>query len=378
MLNLKINRLSPNLEAVYFICTSTNKGFCNIGAEAIPISIGSLLGCGSGRSFSIIFCTLFVHLFSIGQRFRAEEFQIPQHRKALSLAVIMRTLHTLIIILLFVSCSSKRQESKDYFIKSQKFFEQKNYKLSDSFIDISIKLDSLNYDAYLLKSKIMSEQKNYYEAIKILKKLLIYKRQTDTLYFLIGQNHYRQNIESNKINLNNKNENNQSLKEAVLYFDSSLKINPYNYKAIIGKSNSYHNLGEYENAITILNKSLEIFPDSLKLFFYRGVEKQQLGDKKGSLQDLNFSIFNSKLDSSEISTAYRFLSYNYSTTKKYDSAIFYISKAINYDSKSYFQYNARAEFYLLMGKKDLACEDFRKSADLGFVKAYENIKKICN
>jgi hypothetical protein len=38
-------------------------GFCNIGAEAIPISIGSLLGFGSGRSFSIIFCTLFVHLF---------------------------------------------------------------------------------------------------------------------------------------------------------------------------------------------------------------------------------------------------------------------------------------------------------------------------
>jgi hypothetical protein len=30
-----------------------NSGFCNIGAEAIPISIGSLLGCGSGRSFSI-------------------------------------------------------------------------------------------------------------------------------------------------------------------------------------------------------------------------------------------------------------------------------------------------------------------------------------
>jgi hypothetical protein len=38
-------------------------GFCNIGAEEILISIGSLLGCGSGRSFSIIFCTLYVHLF---------------------------------------------------------------------------------------------------------------------------------------------------------------------------------------------------------------------------------------------------------------------------------------------------------------------------
>jgi hypothetical protein len=30
---------------------SYNMGFCNIGAEAIHISIGSLLGFGSGRSF---------------------------------------------------------------------------------------------------------------------------------------------------------------------------------------------------------------------------------------------------------------------------------------------------------------------------------------
>jgi hypothetical protein len=30
-----------------------NSGFCNIGAEAIPISISSLLGFSSGRSFSM-------------------------------------------------------------------------------------------------------------------------------------------------------------------------------------------------------------------------------------------------------------------------------------------------------------------------------------
>jgi hypothetical protein len=33
--------------------TAGNSGFCNIGAEAIHISIGSLLGFGSGRSFSM-------------------------------------------------------------------------------------------------------------------------------------------------------------------------------------------------------------------------------------------------------------------------------------------------------------------------------------
>jgi hypothetical protein len=30
-----------------------NSGFCNIGAEAIHMSSGSLLGFGSGRSFSM-------------------------------------------------------------------------------------------------------------------------------------------------------------------------------------------------------------------------------------------------------------------------------------------------------------------------------------
>jgi hypothetical protein len=59
---------------------------CNIGAEAIPIGSGSLFGFSSGRSFSIwLFVLIFIFSISIGQRFRAEEFQIPQHRKALSL-----------------------------------------------------------------------------------------------------------------------------------------------------------------------------------------------------------------------------------------------------------------------------------------------------
>jgi hypothetical protein len=55
---------------------------CNIGAEAIPISIGSLFGFSSGR--------IFFHrmLRTIGLQFRAEKFKIPQQHKALSLAVI--------------------------------------------------------------------------------------------------------------------------------------------------------------------------------------------------------------------------------------------------------------------------------------------------
>jgi hypothetical protein len=37
----------------------------------------------------LLFVLIFIFSISIGQRFRAEEFQIPQHRKALSLPAIL-------------------------------------------------------------------------------------------------------------------------------------------------------------------------------------------------------------------------------------------------------------------------------------------------
>ena len=68
-------------------------GFGKIWAEAIPITIGSLLGFGSGRSFSIwLFVLIFILGNNIGQRFRADDFQIPKLRQALPLAVIKPTL----------------------------------------------------------------------------------------------------------------------------------------------------------------------------------------------------------------------------------------------------------------------------------------------
>jgi hypothetical protein len=56
---------------------------CNIGAEAIPISIGSLLGFSSGRSFSIwLLVVNFIISFSIGLSCRADTATIPALRQA--------------------------------------------------------------------------------------------------------------------------------------------------------------------------------------------------------------------------------------------------------------------------------------------------------
>ena len=60
-----------------------NIGFGIIGAEAITMSIGSLLSFGWGRRFSICLFAVAVSIgFSIGQRLRADDFQMPPDPQA--------------------------------------------------------------------------------------------------------------------------------------------------------------------------------------------------------------------------------------------------------------------------------------------------------
>jgi hypothetical protein len=66
--------------------TAANSGFCNIGAEAIPSALVRYWALVRAEVFQSSFVLYLYICFSIGQRFRAEDFQIPQHRKALSLS----------------------------------------------------------------------------------------------------------------------------------------------------------------------------------------------------------------------------------------------------------------------------------------------------
>jgi len=61
-------------------------GFCNIGADGITISICNSMCHLFGQTiFNLAFFVILIISFSIGLRFRADDFQISQHRKALSL-----------------------------------------------------------------------------------------------------------------------------------------------------------------------------------------------------------------------------------------------------------------------------------------------------
>jgi uncharacterized membrane protein len=64
-------------------------GFAILGQKQYPSALVRYLASARAEVFQSSFVHFLYICFSIGQRFRAEEFQIPQHRKALSLAAII-------------------------------------------------------------------------------------------------------------------------------------------------------------------------------------------------------------------------------------------------------------------------------------------------
>ena len=67
-------------------------GFCNIGADGILMSICNSMWHLFGQTiFNLAFVVIFINSFSIWLWFRADVFQIPQHRKALSVTCHLKS-----------------------------------------------------------------------------------------------------------------------------------------------------------------------------------------------------------------------------------------------------------------------------------------------
>jgi hypothetical protein len=72
----------------------TTLGFAILGQKQYTSALVRYWAAVRAEVFQSSFVLYLYICFSIGQRFRAEEFQIPQHRKALSLAAICAKIYT--------------------------------------------------------------------------------------------------------------------------------------------------------------------------------------------------------------------------------------------------------------------------------------------
>lgn len=278
--------------------------------------------------------------------------------------------------MLLFSCSTDKKKAIEHYIKAKELYKNDDIKNASSEIDLAVTLDSSNLDFQIIKAKIITETDNYELAIKILKGLSSKKFKLDTVNFNIGScyfgygNHF-------SMKQNDEKKANDSFEEALTYYNNAINLNTQYFDAYVEKQKVLHNLNRYDEALVVLNTAINLFPDRTSLICNRGVEKMYLGDLTGAMIDLNKSIQSNKLDSLDFATAYRFRGNLYLKKGKPDEAINDLTNALKYNPKDQDALATRAECYKEKGLKDKACEDYRKAADLGFVRLYETIKEYC-
>lgn len=282
----------------------------------------------------------------------------------------------IIIIILLFSCSTEKNKAIEHYMNAKELYKNDDIKNAISEIDLAIRLDSSNLDFQVTKAKIISETGNSELAIEILKKIASKKFKLDSVNFQIGScyfdygNHFLM-----KEGYDDEAKN--AFERALNYYNKAININTQYFEAYVEKQKVLHNLERYDEAIVVLNTAINLFPDNISLICNRGVEKIYLGDLTGGLSDLNKSIQSNKLDSLDFSTAYRFRGALFLKKEKLNKAINDLTSALKYNPKDQYALATRAECYKMMGLKDKACEDYRKAADLGFVRLYEVIKEYC-
>ncbi len=281
-----------------------------------------------------------------------------------------------LLVLLVSSCNFDQKEAKKHFEKSESYYKKKDWNNATIEIDSAIKLDSTNLESFYLKSKILVKSKQNDEAIQTLEFLLNKNYKLDSINFTIALCYFEKAsyYHSEEFNTFKKEE---ALKKSLVFLDDAIKINRSYFEAHELKHQALFNLGSFEKAIIVLNNALNIFPNNMTLIFMRGVVKEKLGDVTGAIIDLNTSINSNKLDSNDISTAYRFRGLIYSNIDSLQNGIDDCTKSIEFDADSKLAYFSRGHCYRLYGQMEKACEDYRKSADLGYVPAYDLIKQYC-
>ena len=74
-------------------------------------------------------------------------------------------------------------------------------------------------------------------------------------------------------------------KNAIIYLNEAIEIEPNSVFAYRLRGDSKSKLGDYQGASDDYTKAIEIFPNKAYLYNYRAEIKRKLGDKEGADKD---------------------------------------------------------------------------------------------
>ena len=184
---------------------------------------------------------------------------------------------------------------------------------------------------------------------------------------MIGHNYFLDDTENYSGKLN----------RAISAADEAININSEYYEAYSLKCMALHNLSRHEENILFLDKVTLLFPDSIEIKLFRTIAKYGLTDYTSVERETSDFIKTcSKTDSSSLGLAYRFRGLAFYRRGLSKLAIESFTESLLYDGNNKMTYFNRAQAYKISNRSK-ACDDFRKSADLGYMLAYDHIKSDC-
>lgn len=193
--------------------------------------------------------------------------------------------------------------------------------------------------------------------------------------------------------------------DAIHKFNTAARTNPGHVLAYFYRGMARYELGDYKDAFMDFNGVIELFDfmdrDDLKIKFgqfeyfettlktredakspnlvraqalkMRGTASLEMGDVYPALRDLNAALAVLREDPEinfRLGKAFRLINDGASAAE-------YVTGAIRIDSSNSEYYLERGRAFLIMGKKERACEDLEKAKNLGSVDAIEFIRKNC-
>jgi tetratricopeptide (TPR) repeat protein len=168
--------------------------------------------------------------------------------------------------------------------------------------------------------------------------------------------------------------------KAIECYTKSIAIDPNYALSYESRGNCYNLTGKYTEALSDLNKALEIGMDSswnAHAYDDRAWANGELGNLDQALKDANTSIALNP----EASSPYGTRAWIFGELKMYEAALDDFNKSLSLnpsESVQKYLFFDRGEIYQKMGKIDNALSDYNKACDLGNTDActkYQELQK---
>ena len=147
-------------------------------------------------------------------------------------------------------------------------------------------------------------------------------------------------------------------------------------------------LKDLTGAIAEYTKAIQINPKHAMSYLSRASCKSELEDHRGAIIDYTVfislfaanyrHIYNNEDYDAMLNLGFNSRGYSKFILRDYSGALLDYNTAISANPKDSRSYNQRGFVKILLNDKEGGCLDFSKAGELGYTKAYRNIKEYCN